>query len=118
MQIIDDDVETLLTLDMSIEEAKRKRSLVQQRTDHLLFDGAAGVSEAELSHRLRNFYVVCIRNMRQNWRFQLKLYDIVYIEKSMKFTMIFLNTEVTLFRITKTDTCHGKSSPGPMVNWG
>ena len=49
MRIIDDDVETLLTLDMSIEEAKRKRSLVQQRTDHLLFDGAPGVSEAELS---------------------------------------------------------------------
>ena len=51
MRIIDDDVETLLTLDMSIEQDKRRRTLIQQRTDHFLFNGAPSVSEAELSHR-------------------------------------------------------------------
>ena len=48
MRIIDDDVETLLTLDMSMEEDTRRRSLIQQRTDRLLYNEAPCVSEAEL----------------------------------------------------------------------
>ena len=48
MRIIDDDVETLLTLDMSMEEDTRRRSLIQQRTDRLLYNEAPSVSEAEL----------------------------------------------------------------------
>ena len=48
MRIIDDDVETLLTLDMSMEEDTRRRSLIQQRTDRLLYNEAPCVSQAEL----------------------------------------------------------------------
>ena len=56
MRIIDDDVETLLTLDMSMLEDKRRRSLIQQRTDQLLFYDAPPVSEAEL-HQYISIYL-------------------------------------------------------------
>ena len=59
MRIIDDDVETLLTLDMSIEEDTRRRSLIQQRTDRFLFNDAPSVSEAELHQYSR-------KNFRKN----------------------------------------------------
>ena len=67
MRIIDDDVETLLTLDMSIEEDTRRRSLIQQRTDRFLFNDAPSVSEAELHQYSR-------KNFRKK-RFSKRLYE-------------------------------------------
>ena len=58
MRIIDDDVETLLTLDMSIEEDTRRRSLIQQRTDILLYNEAPCVSEAELHQYSGKFCLI------------------------------------------------------------
>ena len=81
MRIIDDDVETLLTLDMSIEEDTRRRSLIQQRTDRLLHNDAPCVSEAELHQYSRKHFMTVF-----NETFQPK----VYIPRSC------MSAEVTL----------------------
>ena len=57
MRIIDDDVETLLTLDMSVEEDTRRRSFIQQRSDRLLYNEAPCVSEAELHKYSRKRFI-------------------------------------------------------------
>ena len=48
MRIVDDDVETLLTLDMSLEEDKRRRFRIQQRTAKLRQRETSIITEAEL----------------------------------------------------------------------
>ena len=57
MRIIDDDVETLLTLDMSVEEDTRRRSFIQQRSDRLLYNEAPCISEAELHKYSRKRFI-------------------------------------------------------------
>ena len=48
MRIVDDDVETLLTLDMSLEEDQRRRFRIQQRTTKLRQRDTSIITEAEL----------------------------------------------------------------------
>ena len=48
MRIVDDDVETLLTLDMSMEEDKRRRFRIQQRTSKFRQRETSIITEAEL----------------------------------------------------------------------
>ena len=48
MRIVDDDLETLLTLNMSLEEDKRRRLRIQKRTTRFLNEEAPIITEAEL----------------------------------------------------------------------
>ena len=47
MRIVDDDVETLLTLDMSLEEDQRRRFWIQQRMAKLRHNEAPIINQAD-----------------------------------------------------------------------
>ena len=54
MRIVDDDVETLLTLDMSLEEDQRRRFRIQQRTAKLPHKEAPIITQADILNDIRD----------------------------------------------------------------
>ena len=54
MRIVDDDVETLLTLDMSLEKEQRRRFRIQQRAAKLRHKEASIITQADILNNIRN----------------------------------------------------------------